>query len=379
MTRSACYVFAGGGSGGHLEPSLGVAERLLSDDPDCHVVFLTSRRHIDRKILSTADFCRGSRCCVVPLPLTGRPGLRPSSLKNLAGMLMSVRIATRLLRDRRPRAIMATGGFAAVPPLLAARRLQIPVLLFEANVQPGRVNRWFAPWAAARLTAWSSHGQTSSADSADSLPVGMPLRTRQEETLCQEQNRQQAGSTRRILVLGGSQGSLRLNRLVHQALAAVRLPPGWQVLHQTGQPGSQEQRDASAQTSVRIRYTEFITNVPQAMQQSALVVSRAGAVTLAEIAQAGVPAVLVPLSSSAEDHQNRNADHLANHGAARVIDERDPQAAAKLSDTLTDLAENTAARRNMGRAVRAFHRPDAGQTVAGLLRDLASRPDGRVP
>lgn len=354
-------VFAGGGSGGHLTPSLAIAAALLQQDSDLRVVFVTSGRDIDRRVLRHSAIARDPRCERVILPITQPPTLNWSGPLHLWSLLRSVAKCVKLLRSRPADVVVATGAFASVPGLLAAKRLKIPTVLFEANAVPGRVNRWWAPRSAMKFSGWPVSGV--GAELAFEA-VGMPVR---HEASVSAPARHGAG--RQLLIVGGSQGSRRLNEIVRAALPRLNLPGEWKVLHQTG-PG-RDSAGVGAPASNGVQTVPFIDDLLTEMRRSDLVISRAGAVTLGELAAAGCPAILIPMDSAAENHQNENARRLEKHGAAVVVRETDLLAGERLKNVVVRLIEHPEDRAAMSTAMKSLHRADAAELIARRLIDLA--------
>jgi len=360
MTKPRHFVFAGGGSGGHLTPAIAVAEQLLAEDSDCRVTFVTSGRNIDATVMQHASVSRSERCLIVPLPVTQPPGFRPSGWRHLISLGMAIQQCRRLFKKQHVDVVMATGAFASVPGLLTARWLDIPTVLFEANAVPGRVNRWWSRRAALRLTGFPGG---AGKEVSDFEYTGMPLTGK--SVLCEPDN---TNCRKQILIVGGSQGSQRLNALVVQALSATQLPEGWKVLHQTGpNPGAMLTSD-SLEGCVATK--EFVPDLMDQMSESAFVISRAGAVTLAEMSATGCPAILIPLSTAADDHQRSNAEHLVDNGAAVFIDETESQAVDELRGVLDHLMTDVSARSSMSNAMRLLHQEGAALNIARRLVHL---------
>ncbi len=358
MTRPRHYVFAGGGSGGHLTPALAVAEHLLAEDCDARVSFLTSGRTIDAKVMQHSEVAANKRCSVLPLAVTQPPSIRPSGWRHGVSLLKSIHQCRRFLRSQAAAVVIGSGAFASVPGLLAARALHIPTVVFEANSLPGRVNRWWASRAALRLAGFPA-GTTKELCGYE--PTGMPLG---KTPPFNDTNKRQ------ILIVGGSQGSQRLNSIVAEALGEIELPHGWTVLHQTG-ASSVPPQDSSPSLD-RVTTAEFIPNIIEQMSQSAFVISRAGAVTIAEMAATSCPAILVPLSSAADRHQQSNAQFLSDHGAAMMIDESSSRANSELRRAMLELIGDQSARDSMSVAMGSLHRAGAALDIARRLKALTN-------
>ena len=175
--------------------------------------------------------------------------------------------------------------------------------------------------------------------------------------------------SRRILIVGGSQGSQRLNEIVHAALPRLKLPYGWEILHQTGSNIRPVIVTQSGQP--RITTKPYLDDLPGTLESSAFVISRAGAVTLGEIAATGCPSILVPLSTAALNHQQSNAEFLRQQGAALVIDETGSHPQVDLANAVHALVNNHSSRQMMSQAARLLHRPNAADEIARSLIELS--------
>ena len=363
-TQFRHVAFCGGGSGGHLTPAIAVAEKLLVRYPDVRVTFLTSAREIDRVVLQRSSVGTDRRCRVIHLPIAQPPGFSLSGPSHLWALWQSVMHCYRVLKHRPPGVLLGTGAFASVPGLIAAKWLRIPTILFEANTVTGRVNRWWARYAVHRLRAWPA----GAADSTIGFrPLGMPVRA---EVAAQSTPNPAPGvpCVHRILILGGSQGSYRVNELVRLALPRLTLPDHWTILHQTGSENITATPDESPG---QVTTVGFISDVGSELSRASFVISRAGAVTLAEIAATQSPAVLLPLSNAADGHQQRNAEYFLSRGAAVLVDETSPRAVEELVSAVHALVGNDEQRHAMSQAAQSIHQPDAAEDMAKLLIDLA--------
>jgi len=365
MTEARHFVFAGGGSGGHLTPSIAVSEQLLELTPDCSVSFLTSGREIDQVVLGHSSLANDGRCEIVVLPVTESPRLDVSAFRHLQALGRSVRQCRHLLQRRSANVVMGTGAFASLPGLIAARYLKIPIVLFEANAAPGRVNRWWSKYATARFSGWMTDDQATSHKFEF---VGMPTTSGQETVLTGTTG---DSNTQQLLIVGGSQGSQRLNELVVSAITQTGLPANWHILHQTG--SGKLPTPWPRNLSDRVRITDFIADLPQQISDSTVVISRAGAVTISEITTAGRPCVLVPLRNTAEDHQQINAKRIANAGASAIVDEHSPHAIDELVSALQSLLNDEDARSRMQRQSQTLQRPGAARLIARRLLELAEQ------
>jgi UDP-N-acetylglucosamine--N-acetylmuramyl-(pentapeptide) pyrophosphoryl-undecaprenol N-acetylglucosamine transferase len=369
-------LLAGGGTGGHVFPALAVGEELV-------------RRGA---VVSFAGSPTGFEARAVPergiafYPLRSRPLVG----RNLAGkvaalltVLWAALAAASLVRRLGVDAVLGTGGYASMPGVLGAVLARRPVLLLEPNAKPGFANRRIARWAAGAAVAFEGTCRHLAPSAGwPCRATGVPVRS---EFFAVPELAPAAGRAPRLLVLGGSQGALSVNRAVPRALARLAAEvPGLAVTHQTGRAHLEATREAYRAAGVPERVAElvpFIADVAGAMAAADVIVSRAGALTVSEIAAAGRAAVLVPLAI-AEGHQRDNARALEAAGAARVVDDPpgDPDAlGASLHATIADLLATPERLAAMGRAARAQSRAGAGAAIADWLLDLAGGGTGADP
>jgi UDP-N-acetylglucosamine--N-acetylmuramyl-(pentapeptide) pyrophosphoryl-undecaprenol N-acetylglucosamine transferase len=358
-------LLAGGGSGGHVFPALAVGEELARRG--FAVSFTGAPQGIEARLVAE----RGLPFLPLPArPLAGRGPWR--KLAALGTVARSTWGARRLIRERGVAAVVGTGGYVSAPAVLGARLARRPSLLVEPNARAGLANRWLSRWATAAAVAYEG---TRDELQCPATVTGVPVRQEFFAVPAVEQGA--AAAAPRLLVLGGSQGARQLNRALPPALArlererpaeAARLS----VLHQAGRALLEEARalyDEAGLTRVRVEVVPFIGDVAGTLAGVHLVLSRAGAITLAELAAAGRAVLLVPLDL-AGGHQRHNALSMAEAGAGRVIDgfrlAPEPLAAA-LAALLFDPERLVVA----GRAARALARPGAVAAIADRVAELA--------
>ncbi|MCH2211252.1 MAG: UDP-N-acetylglucosamine--N-acetylmuramyl-(pentapeptide) pyrophosphoryl-undecaprenol N-acetylglucosamine transferase [Fuerstiella sp.] len=342
-----------------------MASAVFQQDPDAQATFLTSHRDIDRVVLENSFVADDKRCSIISLSVTQPPGLKWSNISQTRALAGSVLRCRRRFKSISTHVVFATGGFASLPGLLAAKRSRIPTVLFEANTQPGKITRWWKPLATARFCAWPAEKVPLL---TDFKCVGMPVRSWNTDTT-NETHSSMTLESRRILIVGGSQGSQRLNEIVHAALPRLKLPYGWEILHQTGSNIRPVIVTQSGQP--RITTKPYLDDLPGTLESSAFVISRAGAVTLGEIAATGCPSILVPLSTAALNHQQSNAEFLRQQGAALVIDETGSHPQVDLANAVHALVNNHSSRQMMSQAARLLHRPNAADEIARSLIELS--------
>jgi UDP-N-acetylglucosamine--N-acetylmuramyl-(pentapeptide) pyrophosphoryl-undecaprenol N-acetylglucosamine transferase len=343
-----------GGTGGHVFPALAVANALR--DRGVAVVWLGVPGSMESRLVPANGF---------PIEWVRVAGIRGKGPK--AWLLAPWRIlkavvqAAGVLRRVRPRSVLGAGGYVSGPGGIAAWLLRVPLLIHEQNAVAGMTNRWLARIATQVLEAFPG----SFAAKVHARAIGNPVRA-DIAALPDPQTRFTGREGRsRLLVFGGSQGALRLNAVIPQALARVAPEIRPQVRHQTGERGFEAARAAYAQAQVEADVLPFIDDMAAAYGWADLAVCRAGAMTVAELQAAGLGAVFVPLPTATDDHQTQNAQVMVKSGAARLIAERDltPE---RLADTIRELVADRARLLKMAEAARGSRVIDAAVRLADL-------------
>jgi UDP-N-acetylglucosamine--N-acetylmuramyl-(pentapeptide) pyrophosphoryl-undecaprenol N-acetylglucosamine transferase len=390
-------VFAGGGTAGHLFPGLAVAERLMEETPCARVTFFGSGKPFEYGSVASAGFAYQALPCL-PMPRHWREVV-PSLWTNAAGYFAARHWLARNACD----VVVGLGGYASAATARAAVDDHIPLLLLEQNAVPGRVTRWLAARAAVVCLAFEQARERLPAG-CRAMVTGNPIRpgfaraidAREPVIQSAAKNLASPPSTeilcraddsdrRRLLILGGSAGAQSLNRAVPKALEQTRRRlQGWEIVHQSGPAGLDETRELYAKLGLKATVAPFVVEMPAMLAGAELVICRAGGTTLAELAAAGVPALLVPYPHAADDHQRSNAEVLVEQGACLMLDEgeagRDFE--VRLADVLAQVLDDRAARRRMGAAMRRRARPDAAADVVAVIRrverELALGPSPRA-
>lgn len=355
-------IVAGGGTGGHLFPGIAVVEELRRRQPDADVTFVGTAKGIEARVLPE----RGERLELIDVaPLKGRSAAElMRSLMMLPGAWSQ---AFGIIGEHKPDLAIGVGGYASGPMLLAAAARGVPIAILEQNAHVGLTNRVLAPIAGRAYVAWEEAADQIGRRRARLL--GNPVR-RAFVDAARAAMADPAGfeaRSRRILVLGGSQGAKVLNETVPAALAGLDLAArGIDVLHQTGAAMRDEVEARYRELGVPAEVVTFVDDMAKAYASASLVIARAGATTLAELCAIGRAAILVPYPFAADDHQAKNAEALERAGAAISIRE------AKLTtDRLTGevraLLDAPRRRASMADAARAHGRPDA---AAAIVDDL---------
>lgn len=353
-------VFAGGGTGGHLFPGIAVARALVARHPEASVLFAGTGRGVEAHALSREGFE------FVVLRSAGLVGKSlPAILRGLAEMPGSFADAIRLLRRARPDLVIGLGGYSAGPLVLSAALGGRPTMLMEQNAVPGLTNRLLAPVVRAAAVSFAS---AAARFGTKAFVTGNPVRTAFFEAGAARATRPPGRA--RILVVGGSQGAHRLNAAMLAAAPAIAAaaPEGIDLTHQTGERDYELVRDGYGKRGIDARVEPFLDAMADEMAAADLIACRAGATTLAEVAAAGLPAVVVPLPMSAGDHQRRNAAVFSEAGAAETIEEAELD--SLLAERLAALANDSARRRSMSAAARRLARPDAADRIVRRAEEL---------
>jgi UDP-N-acetylglucosamine--N-acetylmuramyl-(pentapeptide) pyrophosphoryl-undecaprenol N-acetylglucosamine transferase len=368
VVKAPYIVFAGGGTGGHLFPALAVADELRRRHPDAVVDFVGGRRGLETRLVPQAGYPLRT------LPISGLKGasLPARAVAGGAAALAVLRCAAWFIAHR-PRLVVGVGGYASGPAVLAAWLLGIDTMLMEQNHFPGATNRWLAPRAAAVCVPSEA---ARARLGGRGIVTGNPVRP--EFTAIGPSPR--AASTS-LLVFGGSRGARSINRAIVEALpllAAMSPPP--RIVHQTGpEEHDSVARAYAAQPNLAAEVSAFLDDMPARLAAADLVVSRAGATTLAELAAAGRPAILVPFPHAADDHQRLNAEAVRDAGAAVMIRDAD-LAGPGLGAEIAALASDPARRERMAAAARTLARPDAARRIADVAEALLDGKEApRVP
>jgi UDP-N-acetylglucosamine--N-acetylmuramyl-(pentapeptide) pyrophosphoryl-undecaprenol N-acetylglucosamine transferase len=358
VAHESLIVFAAGGTGGHLFPALAVAGELRRRRPGADIVFIGGTRGLETRLVPQAGFPLRT------LPVSGLKGTKLGG-RLLAGAAAGFAVSRccAWFLARRPALVVGAGGYASGPAVLAAWVLRAPTMLMEQNHFPGVTNRWLAP----RADAVCVPSEAAKARLRGiGLVTGNPVRP-EFAAIGPPPN----GARLSLLVFGGSRGARSINRAMTAALpqlAAMTPPP--RIVHQTG-PEEHEAvaRAYAAHPGLDGEILPFLDDMPRRLAEADLVVCRAGATTLAELAAAGRPAILVPFPFAADDHQTANAEVVRDAGAAVIVDDRDLDG-ARCAAEIASLTHDRARRLRMGEAGRTLALPDAAAAIAGVAESL---------
>jgi UDP-N-acetylglucosamine--N-acetylmuramyl-(pentapeptide) pyrophosphoryl-undecaprenol N-acetylglucosamine transferase len=350
-------IIAGGGTGGHLYPGIAIAEEVTSR-PGGEVLFVGTARGLEAKLVPSAGYA---------LELLQVSGLKRTGVSGLVrGLLRLPRAffgSLAILRRFRPDVVIGVGGYASGPVVVAARMRGIPTAICEQNSIPGLTNKLLGRFVRRVFLSFDESRRFFKAKKIEM--TGNPVRRELVQRLL-------AASTTHtdavhVLVCGGSQGAVAVNELASHALIELAKQTKLAIVHQTGEKDlapTQARYDAAG---IAAECRAFIKDMASAYLAADLIIGRAGATTVAELAIAGKPAVLIPYPFAADNHQELNAREMADKGAALMFRQAD-LTADKLAGALRPLVADAARRAEMGAAMRSLARPGA----AGAIVDWAT-------
>jgi UDP-N-acetylglucosamine--N-acetylmuramyl-(pentapeptide) pyrophosphoryl-undecaprenol N-acetylglucosamine transferase len=347
-------MIAGGGTGGHVFPALAIAREWLSRDAMREVVLVGTARGMEAKFVPAAG-----------LPLET---LRVAGLKGIGGMKFVRNVAmlvpafwdaARILRQHKISAAFGVGGYAAGPMMLMAALRGIPTVIFEPNAEPGFTNRILARMVTQVATAYDAPAKRWG---AKAKLTGCPVRCEFFEAPVATRHQ-----PIRLLITGGSQGALPINRTVIDALDLLAPRKNdLAIVHQTGERDYNTVSVAYARREILAEVTPFLANMPERFSQTDLIVCRSGAITVAEVAAAGRAAIFIPFGASTDSHQLRNAQEMVRAGAGRLIPEAEltPQRLAQEIFSLLDQPQQII---ELSARARRLSRPNAARDIVNSI------------
>lgn len=355
------YILAGGGTGGHLYPGIAVAHALRAADPGARVTFMTTDRPLDRDLLSRTPFDQ------IPQPvrpLSAKPWHWPRFYR---AWRQSLALARNAFAEQRPDSVLGLGGYAAGPPVVAAHKAGIRTAILNPDAIPGKANRFLAKQVDRVFLQWEIT-KKHLADDVKCEVAGCPIRADFGPANPDRVRREhKIGSGRPLLlVTGASQGARSVNdTLVEVWPHFSHQHPEWQLVHLTGAADEARIRAAYSGQSSPPVVLAFSHEMADWLAAADLIVSRAGASTLAEITALAKPAILFPYPYHRDQHQRANAQVLVDAGAAVLIDDgKDSRInAPRLRDALERLVDPHT-RRQMSAGAATLARPDAAARIA---------------
>lgn len=362
MVDENLVLIAAGGTGGHIYPGLAIAQALEKERPGLRVEFIGSPFGLENQLVPRAGY-KMHALSIGRLNRNVRAGERLKTALLLPWALLK---AFWLVLRLRPRLVLGVGGAVTGPCVLAASWFGRGYI-WEPNAFPGLANRWLAPFVRECLVVFPE--ARKHLKSRRVFEVGMPVRPNIESQ--DEVQSAQPSRPLRVLVFGGSQGSRGLNEVVSQMLISGNPAlTDFVFVHQTGAADYARVQQIYRDAAVDVEVIDFIYDMENRYRWADLVISRSGMGTLAELAAAGKPAILVPLPTAADNHQQKNAEALVAKGAALMVLQRDLTPTGLLN-TLQEFAQNRGRLNLFSKAIRQFHSPRADQSIARHLLEAS--------
>ena len=363
--RPLRVVIAGGGTGGHLYPGIAVARELQARRPDVQVSFAGTTQGIESRVVPREGFA---------LDVIRIGGLKGKSFVALArgALLVPLGFAGgwRIVSHRRPDLVIGVGGYSSGPVVLAAALRGVPTMLLEQNAVPGLTNRLLARVVRAAAVTYET---TEAYFGSRAFVSGNPVRPEFfAEGSAREPDHHGEVPVTRVLVFGGSQGAHAINVAMVESAARLAACPELHLVHQTGERDLDAVRAAYREAGLSAVVEPYLDDMGRQLGRADVVVCRAGATTLAEIAAVGRAAILMPLPTATDDHQRKNAESMAAAGAAEVLLQTDAGGGA-LASRILALANDAARRRRMAAAARALGRPEAAKVIVDRAMALVNR------
>jgi UDP-N-acetylglucosamine--N-acetylmuramyl-(pentapeptide) pyrophosphoryl-undecaprenol N-acetylglucosamine transferase len=351
-------LIAGGGTGGHVFPAMAIAREWLSRGSEREVVLVGTTRGIEMKLVPQAG---------LPLETLRVAGLKGKGggtlLKNLFKLAPAMLDAARVFKKHKPVAAFGVGGYAAGPMLLTTWLRGIPNVIFEPNAEPGFTNKTLARISTRIATGYEISARTWG---AKAVVTGCPVR---QEFLTIAQRIPQ--KPLRVLITGGSQGALPVNRAFVDAMNFLATRKNeMSIVHQTGERDYDAVRTAYARHVILAEVVPFLGNMPERFEWADIIVCRAGAITAAEVAAAGRAAIFIPFGRATDSHQLRNAQEMAKQGAGLVITEAE-LTGERLSKEIFALLDEPQQIERMSMAARRLSWPNATRDIVNLIEQAA--------
>jgi UDP-N-acetylglucosamine--N-acetylmuramyl-(pentapeptide) pyrophosphoryl-undecaprenol N-acetylglucosamine transferase len=351
-------LIAGGGTGGHVIPAIAIAKEWLSRGSDREVVMVGTQRGIEMRLVPAAG---------LPLETLRVAGLKGKGgmtlVKNLAMLGTGMLDAHAVLRKHRPVAAFGVGGYVAGPIMLAAWLSGLPNMIFEPNAEPGFTNRMLAKISTRIATGYEVVARMWG---EKAVLTGCPVRPEFFAIAPQP-----VGKPFRLLITGGSQGALPINRAFVDAMDLLAARKNeLSIVHQTGERDYNAVRTAYARREILAEVSPFITNMAERFAWADGIVCRAGAITTAEVAAAGRTAIFIPFGAATDSHQLRNAQEMVRANAGRLIPEPELNF-ARLSNEIFDLIDRPDETQRIAANAKALARPNATRDIVNLIESAA--------
>lgn len=354
------FLIAGGGTGGHLFPGIAVAQELEKRFESTDIVFLVGHRKMEEEILTRY----GYRARYIDIEGIKGRGVK-GSVAVLAKLPKSMMQSITIIRDSSPLLVLGMGSYSAGPVCLAARFMKIPTAIHEQNSYPGLTNRLLARFVDRIFISFEESRKYLKNRSM--YLTGSPVR---EEFICHHSKSESESTKFTILVVGGSQGARAINMAFIDALLDMKkMKRNPEVIHQTGKLDYTQVIDAYRKNGLKGEVVPFIQDMVEAYNRADVVVSRAGALTIFELAAMGKPSILIPYPYAANQHQETNAKSMVRAGAAEMIHQRNVNGGS-LARLLMEYMDDSLILEKMGRRASKMARPESAKVIVDRLLEM---------
>jgi UDP-N-acetylglucosamine--N-acetylmuramyl-(pentapeptide) pyrophosphoryl-undecaprenol N-acetylglucosamine transferase len=362
-------LMSGGGTGGHIFPAIAIANRLKEKYPEAEILFVGAKGRMEMEKVPAAGYD------IEGLWISGFQ--RSLTLDNLSfpfKLIRSLCKASKIIRKFKPDVAVGTGGYASGPLLYRASKKGVPTLILEQNSYPGVTNKILSKTVDKVCVAYD--GMEKYFPKEKIVVTGSPIRKEiMELKVSKEESLQFFGlkdGMPVLLIIGGSQGARGINQAIMENLDRLAAS-GIQIIWQTGKSSFEEAKKRAEKSpfAERIKVLEFIAKMDMAYTAADLIVSRAGAIALAEIVAVSKPAVFIPLPSAAEDHQTKNALTLTQKKAGILLPEK--EAVEKITDVVNDLIHSEKKRKEIEKNLAAFKTGDATEKIVNEIEKLINK------
>jgi len=371
-------IFTCGGTGGHINPAIAVANVLKERCPDANILFIGATGHMEEKLVPAAGYELRT------FPTSGMKrklnlqGIK-DNLKAISNVAKAVKGCKKIIKEFKPDVIVGTGGYASFPALMAGHKMKVPTCVHEANAMPGLTTRMAAGWADRVLICFpESAKHYKHPEKAEA--VGMPVRREFIDTR-KEDARKELGLDNRPLIVStfGSQGARMMN-LAMADMMKLEQEDGYpyQHIHGVGSfgwewfPDKLKELGVDAENSGAIDMREYIYNMPTVMAAADVIISRAGASSCNEIAASGTPCILIPSPNVTDNHQEKNARAIADRGGAVLVLEKECTA-QKLYDEVKAILSDKQRQKEMSEALRECCVLDSAHRICDIIQELSGK------
>lgn len=364
------YIFAGGGTGGHIFPAIAIADEIKKIDKESEILFIGARGRIEEKIVPANNYK------LETIDITGiERGVISNNILLPYKFIAALRRCRKIMKEFRPDIVTGTGGYVSGPVIFTASGMKIPTLIQEGNSFPGKTTKFLSPRASKVVINFDeTRNYLKRKDNIIKIshPVRRSLKQINKEEALKYYGLPLEGKT--IFTFGGSQGARGINNGFEKIIKSL-YEKKLNIIWQTGKDDFERLKNEFAHLNDRVKIFDFIDNIEYAYCAGDLIICRAGITSIMEIACLGLVSILIPLPTSAENHQELNARSLEKGGAARMILQNDIE--KKLMNEISDLLTDEDKLKNIRSRVGNFADPKAAEKIAAEVITLAEDYAGK--